>query len=354
MAVPASDESARKPEYRVRFDRTGETLGASLHSDLGERLGIALAQSERIPIHAYLERLERLDPALPERLQGRVSRLLNDQKEFTHSGDFAVDGQNHHLHISGRILGGHSGDIVYSLLFLDDTEHTEQRRLYEYMFRLANHELRGPLACVIGAVDYAAEHVDAGNLEGVQTCLEMIERNATLLDEMVMRYLNLSQIESGSISLVEDFMTFSEDVLNPIVADMQPALHRKRMRVTLDCDDEPELWADSAKLEIVVRNLLSNAIKYGDADTEIPVTMAFEPGFARIAVANRGPVVPESDQPKLFEKFVRLESAGTTKGAGLGLYNSRKIVEFWGGELQVRSDDSGTTFSFTVPNQHAD
>jgi len=352
MAVPARADSTRKPEYRVRFNRSGETLGASLHSDLGKHLGIALGENERIRLDEYLDRLKTLDPALPKRIHGRMTRLLSEQKEFTYSGDFVVDDKNHHLHISGRILGAHSGDEIYSLLFLDDTEHTELRRLYEYMFRLANHELKGPLACVIGAVDYAEEHVSVGNLDGVQTCLEMIGRNASLLEEMITRYLNLSRIESGSIALTPDRLLFSEEVLNPVVADMQPSLHRKRMHVRLDRgpdDDEPDLWADSEKIEIVVRNLLSNAVKYGDPDSEIRVSIVAEKKGARITVANKGPAIPEADQARLFEKFVRLETGAGTKGAGLGLYNSRSIVAFWGGVLQVTSDQQETSFSFTVP-----
>ncbi len=352
MAVPARADSAPKQEYRVRFNSDGETFGASLHSDLGKRLGIALLDHERVHIDEYLERLSHLDPALPDRLRGRVTRLLAEQKEFTHSGDFLVDDRNHHLHISGRILGGHSGDVVYSLLFLDDTEHTELRRLYEYMFRLANHELKGPLACVIGAVDFADEHVTAGNLDGVRTCLDMIERNASLLDEMITRYLNLSLIESGSISLTPDRVLFSEEILNPVVADMQPALHRKRMQVRFKLEpdsDEPELWADSEKVEIVIRNLVSNAVKYGNAESEITVSIAAESDGARVFVTNHGPDIPAADEERLFHKFVRLDTGSGTKGAGLGLYNSRKIVEFWGGTMTVQSGQGQTTFSFTVP-----
>ncbi len=352
MAVPARADSAPKQEYRVRFNRAGETLGASVHSNLGERLGIALRDDERIHIDVYLERLSLLDPALPDRLRGRVTRLLAEQKEFTYSGDFMVDDRNHHLHISGRILGAHSGDLVYSLLFLDDTEHTELRRLYEYMFRLANHELKGPLACVIGAVDFAEEHVAAGNLDGVRTCLDMIDRNASLLDEMITRYLNLSRIESGSITLTHDRLLFSEEVLNPVIADMQPSLRRKRMHVRFEClpdNEEAELWADSEKVEIVIRNLISNAIKYGDLDTEIMVSMTTDSDGARVTVTNQGPEIPKADQEKLFEKFVRLETGAGTKGAGLGLYNSRKIVAFWGGEMAVQSGQGETTFTFTVP-----
>jgi signal transduction histidine kinase len=353
MAVPARSNSPRKPEYRVRFTCDGETKGASLHSDLGERLGIALQNNERIPIDDYLERLAILDPALPDRLRGRVARLFGEQKEFTYSGDFVVDDKNNHLHISGRILDGHSGDVVYSLLFLDDTEHTELRRLYEYMFRLANHELKGPLACVIGAVDFAEEHVAAGNLDGVKTCLDMIERNASLLEEMIFRYLNLSQIESGSISLTPDRLLFSEEVLNPVVADMQPSLHRKHMRVKFDCgsdDDEPELWADSEKIEIVIRNLISNAVKYGEPDSEIRVAIQADSDDSRVTVTNLGPEIPTPDQAKLFDKFVRLDTSAGTKGAGLGLYNSKSIVAFWGGEMDVHSENGETSFSFTIPN----
>jgi signal transduction histidine kinase len=353
MAVPARKEPPRKAEYRVRFNERGETIGASLHSGLGESLGIALGPDERIHIEQYLDRLGHLSSELPDRLRVSVRGLLQDRQEFGHSGDFYAGGRNHHLHITGHILSGYGGEVVYSLLFLDDTEHTEQRRLYEYMFRLANHELRGPLSCVSGAVEFAEEHVRAGNLDGVKTCLDMIARNAAVLEEMVSLYLNLSRIESGSITLSPGDVLFTERVLNPVVADLQPALHVKKMHVHFKHEggEEPRLWADPEALVIVTRNLLSNAIKYGDVASNIVVLLSEKDGVARVTVVNEGPTISADDQQKLFEKFTRLDSAAGTKGAGLGLYNAKMTVAYWGGQISVRSADGETAFTFTVPRR---
>ncbi len=352
MGRRAGDRT-RKVEYRIRFDSAGLVLGESLHSSLGEQLGITLGDApEPLTIFDYLKRVGALDKGLPKRLARRVRVLLDSHEEFSLNGDFRRGAKNHHLHISGRAIRNLDGSMVFTLLFLDDTEHTQLRRLYEYMFRLANHELKGPLACIVGATEYAEEHVKAGSMEDVRTCLEMIDRNAHVVEEMIERYLNLSLIESGSFKIELSDVLISDDVLNPVVAELQPALRAKEMTVEFECLDmdlEPHVPADDDKTAIVLRNLLSNAVKYGAPNTPIRVTLrGTEEGF-ELAVENEGPNIPESQLNQLFRKFVRLDATQGTKGSGLGLYNARRIVELWEGAIRVESSSDRTRFTFTLP-----
>ncbi len=351
--VDSSSSKTRKKEYRVRFDSDGCILGESYHSSLGKRLGIALGDEKRIGIFDYLKRVEVLDSDLADRLCACVKDLLDGHKEFSLSGDFAVDNAHLNLHISGRVVRNLSGGETFTLLFLDDTAHTKLRRSYEYMFRLANHELKGPLACILGACEYAEEHIASKSLEGIKTCVEMIERNAQSVEDMVSRYLNLSRIESGSFTVDLSDVILSSDVVNPLMGEMQHSLRARGMTVTFECenmDHEHNVSADREKTEIVLRNLLSNAVKYGDPDSTISVILSRKNNNYEVSVRNKGPNIPENYLRMLFEKFVRLDATRGTKGSGLGLYNARKLVELWGGTISVASGDSTTTFTFSLPN----
>ena len=180
--MPQFVDRSSTHEYRIRFDADGRILAKSLHCELGERLGIALSRNEEPSIHQYIERLEVLDKDLPRRLSRRIVKLVERREEFSLHGDCVADHAEYHVHISGRAIEDTSGDVAFALLFIDDTENTRQRRLYELMFRLANHELKSPLMCILGAAEYAEEHATAGSLEGIKTCLQMIERNARSME----------------------------------------------------------------------------------------------------------------------------------------------------------------------------
>ncbi|MCP4642254.1 MAG: HAMP domain-containing histidine kinase [bacterium] len=347
-------EKVKKKEYRIRFDESGQILGGSLHASLGEQLGIVLDGCVDKTVFDYLPKLAVLDPDLGGRVDRRVRRLLDDRREFSIYGDFEASGKTFHLHISGRAIRNYDGTLVFTLLFLDDTEHTQLRRQYEYMFRLANHELKSPLACILGAADFAEEHLAAGNIDGIKTCLKMLHRNTEVMEDLITRYLTLSRIESGHLMVSPADITFSADVLSPIIRELQPTLLAKRMDVSLEGVQEkrePVIHADPEALTIVLRNLLSNAVKYGEPGSTVRVEFRLSDDGAAIAVANKGAGIPEAHLKRLFNKFVRLEATQGTKGAGLGLYNARKVVELWGGEITVQSEEDRIRFEFTIPQE---
>ncbi len=343
---------SQKREYRVRFNREGEVLAASLHAELGEKLGVAIEGNGPLNILDYIRRLEILHPDLPDRVIPRLIRLMEDLVEFSVHEDFKSPSGMVHLHISGRAARYFNGAIAFTLLFLDDTEHTRLRRTYELMFRLANHELKSPLACILGATEFAEEHIVNGNLDGIKMCIGMIERNARSMEEMLRRYLNLSRIESGNLHITPRELLLSEVVLEPLLSEFRPMLLQRGMNVSFSCEPEPEppVYGDPEALEIALRNLLSNAIKYGNPGSiiKISLTRAGEGNLA-VSVENEGPTIPKEQLDKLFDRFVRLEATQGTKGAGLGLYNARKVVELWGGTIRVESSDSHVRFIFTVP-----
>lgn len=108
---------------------------------------------------------------------------------------------------------------------------------------------------------------------------------------------------------------------------------------------------DIDKLRIVVHNLFENAIKYGNPDTDIAITLEVVDTKAVLSVADRGVIIPQSEQSRIFEKFFRASSSRDTYvGVGLGLYASKHIVERHSGTLTfASSDQTGTIFTLTLP-----
>jgi signal transduction histidine kinase len=349
------NDKTRKLEYRVRFGEDGEILGESSQSALSDALQLKVKAGGE-SISEFLQRTKSLEKNLPGRLKPLVTRLLELHEEFALSGDFENNGGKRHLRISGQAIRNVDGDYTHTLLFLDDTAQTTLRRSYEYMFRLANHEIKSPLSVVLAAAEQAEEYVQANNQEGANSCLAMIDSNARAIEDMITRYLNLSRIESGAMPMHNVELVFSTDVLDPLVADMGISLTKRDMRVEFTYDEdeeEPTIIASRELLEIVMRNLISNAAKYGDKSTIINVIMARQEDDLLVTVENNGPTIPKEYLNKLFQRFMRLDAAQGAKGSGLGLYNARKLVEMWGGTIAVETGEQVTRFMFTLPKQGA-
>jgi signal transduction histidine kinase len=116
--------------------------------------------------------------------------------------------------------------------------------------------------------------------------------------------------------------------------------------------DTPQADADPDRIAQVMENLLTNAIKYGSAETPIVVGIVREDHDIAVAVTNQGKALAPEELPRLFERFHRTAGArqGGAKGAGLGLYITRALVEAHGGRITAESTPAGrTTFRFTLP-----
>jgi len=125
--------------------------------------------------------------------------------------------------------------------------------------------------------------------------------------------------------------------------------------------DLPLVMADPGAVEKCVENLLSNAVKYGGPNREIAVCAEVVNGTKRpevqISVKDRGAGIPAADLPNIFEPFYRVPSAreSRVRGAGLGLYLVKKMMEAMGGTVTVASElDRGTAFVLHFPAMATD
>ena len=227
----------------------------------------------------------------------------------------------------------------------------ELRRLTELradFVSLVSHELRSPMAAVIGAartLQQRWQDLDAAQRESF---LALIGDETTRLAALVGDVLDTSRIDAGTFSyrfadvdlaaLVHEAVRTAgvgqEEV--PVVADVRAAT--------------PTIRADRERLRQVLVNLIDNAVKYSPPGAPVEVRLAPVDGSVQISVSDRGPGIHRDDQRLVFEKFGRVSHGVSKPGTGLGLFIARSIVEAHGGTLSVSSAPGrGATFTLLLP-----
>jgi signal transduction histidine kinase len=214
---------------------------------------------------------------------------------------------------------------------------------------LVSHELRSPMAAVIGAARTLQDRWRSLSADQRAAFLALIADETNRLAALIGDVLDTSRIEAGTFSY-----SFTDVDLGRLVEDAVAAAalgqDEVRVRATV-AGPVPSIRGDRERLRQVLANLIDNAVKYSPAEGEVAVTVRPENGVVRIEVADRGPGIPRDQQRLIFEKFGRADAAGGSKpGTGLGLFIARSITEAHGGTLDVRSDPgAGATFVLTLP-----
>jgi signal transduction histidine kinase len=215
---------------------------------------------------------------------------------------------------------------------------------------LVSHELRSPMAAVIGAARTLQDRWRSLSSSQREAFLALIADETNRLASLIRDVLDTSRIEAGTFSY-----TFSDVDLSRLVEDAVSTAaigqDEVRVRSSAGTHQVPRVRGDRERLRQVLTNLIDNAIKYSPSGGEVEVHVQPENGVVRITVADHGPGIPYDQQRLIFEKFGRADVPGIAKpGSGLGLFIARSIAEAHGGTIEVRSrPDEGATFVLTLP-----
>jgi two-component system phosphate regulon sensor histidine kinase PhoR len=214
-----------------------------------------------------------------------------------------------------------------------------------------SHEMRTPLA----SIRAFAETLRLGGLDDRENRLsfvEAIESDAERMTRLVDDLLELAALESGGrLPKLEKLKL--EAAAREVVTGLQPLAARKKVKLEVGpFDAAPVVLADRVQLRHVLTNLLDNAIKFNKEGGLVSLSSSLGEGQVVVSVRDTGPGIPASDQPRLFERFYRVDSARSRElgGTGLGLSIVKHIVEAHGGAVSVESRvGEGSTFRFTLP-----
>jgi heavy metal sensor kinase len=235
---------------------------------------------------------------------------------------------------------------INALLARLDTAFQEQKRFVAD----ASHELRTPIAVLRGETEVALEQ-ERATVEYKES-LELIKDEAERLSRIVENLFILARQPFDAPSLVKEAVK-----LNEVVADCARAAQvlatQKGLRLNVQAPlPQVSVSGDDEMLKRMLLNLLDNAVKYTPAGGEISVVLGSRNGNALITVSDTGIGIPAADQPRIFDRFYRVDRARSRAlgGAGLGLSIARWIVEGHGGSLSVESmPDRGSAFTVELP-----
>ncbi len=214
---------------------------------------------------------------------------------------------------------------------------------------LVSHELRSPMAAVIGASRTLQERWRLLSAEQRGSFLALIADETTRLADLVADVLDTSRLEAGTFSYRFEEVDVGEIVRDAVESAMLAAQEVKVVAAVMGT--LPAIRGDRTRLRQVLGNLIDNAVKYSPEEGEVDVRVFAADGGVRVSVRDAGPGIPQEHQERIFEKFGRLEIPGSSKpGTGLGLFIARSIAEAHGGTLEVSSlPREGATFVLALP-----
>lgn len=242
------------------------------------------------------------------------------------------------------------GKLVNVIATVRDITHfREAEELKSTFISVISHELKTPVALIKGYVGTLRREDASWDRYIVEDSLKIIEEEADRLTELIDNLLDASRLQAGGLAI--NLSDVALDALADRIAE-RFRTQSTRHRIVVDFSpDFPMILADEERLVQVLSNLLSNAIKYSVKGGDIHIVGQVRPDKIIVCVSDQGPGIAPEDIPHVFDRFYRASEAyRTTKGAGLGLYLTRAVIEAHGGRIWVDpKPGDGARICFSLP-----
>lgn len=281
------------------------------------------------------------------------------------------------LQLHGTCIDSIADDPVYLVVYIDITDITELRKLQHQLeertemlntaleaAKLANaaksdflsrmsHDIRTPMNAIAGMTEIADAHIREP--ERVRDCLQKIRLSSNHLLGLINDVLDMSQIESGKVSIHESSLSLPE-LIREIIMITLPNVRTKQQifKVHLRNISQEHFYSDELRLRQILLNLLSNASKFTPEKGQIIFEVEQLPGDSGLSftIADTGPGIKKDFQEHLFETFTRERDSRTDRieGSGLGLAIVKRLTELMGGDIRLDSEPGqGSAFCVTLP-----
>lgn len=233
-------------------------------------------------------------------------------------------------------------------------------KLYNTLLNSLSHELRTPIATIIGATDTLQENEQNLKQEDKQTLVSEISTASLRLNQQVENLLNMSRLESGFLQLHKDWCDVNE-LIYKVVNEIQPHANHHSFEIQIT-ESMPYFKLDFGIMEQILYNLFMNAIHYTPKNSVIHVHVSrfdkndinlMEPDNAKvqlvITIRDEGEGFQEEEIHKAFDKFYRIHTH-KTGGTGLGLSIVKGFVEAHNGKIRLQNSSiGGAEFTITIP-----
>ena len=263
------------------------------------------------------------------------------------------------LEVTARAVPGRpvEGEPAAIGVTRDVTERERTEKMRRQFVADVSHELRTPIATIRAAAETLAgeESLD----EGAGRLVGILERQAAQMQDLVSDLTDLSQIESGAVSLQLEEIPL-DGILAGVVKDLEGVARAKQVEVALDVRPGLAVTGDRRRLAQVFRNLVDNAVKFSPVGARVDVVAeagrGSSSGAVLVHVVDRGIGIPAGEQAKVFQRFYRVDPSRSksTPGTGLGLAIVKHLLILHGGSIRVESEPlCGSRFTVSLPGSAA-
>jgi two-component system sensor histidine kinase KdpD len=222
----------------------------------------------------------------------------------------------------------------------------ETEALRSTLLSSVSHDLRTPLAVITGSATALLQKNITLDKQSRQELVQTIFEEAEHLNQIIRNVLDMTRLEAKVISVQKEWQSL-EEIIGVALNRLAEKLNGRQVTTRIP-SDLPLVPFDPLLIEQVLMNLLDNAIKYTPEETPLELSAEVKGKDVVMELADRGPGIPQDDEERIFEKFVRGAAVGG--GIGLGLTICRAIVNAHGGRIWAENrPGGGALFRFTLP-----
>jgi two-component system sensor histidine kinase KdpD len=218
---------------------------------------------------------------------------------------------------------------------------SETEQLRSALLSSVSHDLRTPLASIIGSTTSLLEYGESFSHENRRELLATVVEEARRLDRHIQNLLDMTRLGQGNLTLRRDWVDLY-DIVSSAVDRLRDVL--KGLPVAIDiAEPVPLLWVHGVLIEQALVNLLDNAIRFSPPGGRISIAAQVDGDRLEIDLCDEGPGVPEEEREKIFDMFytVRQGDRGNLQGSGLGLAICRGMVAAHGGSVTAHGGKNG-------------
>jgi two-component system, OmpR family, sensor histidine kinase KdpD len=244
-----------------------------------------------------------------------------------------------------------NGVLTYKIRQIEKTTRLKEERansikLYNTILSSLSHELRTPIATIIGATDNLQSNQNLSPENKVQLIAE-ISKASLRLNQQVENLLNISRLESGHIKPKNNWCDISELVYE-VVKRVEENNNTRKISISVSTE-MPLCFLDEGMLDQVLYNLLNNAVIHTEAPAMIEINASCHADLLEITIEDGGKGFTDKEMKEVFHKFSRKKEA-RTGGSGLGLSIVKGFTEALGGTVTLeRGNMGGACFTILIP-----
>ena len=251
------------------------------------------------------------------------------------------------VHVAPLRLNGASQAIG---VFYDITQLERLEKVRQEFLSNISHELRTPLTSILAYVETLEDNA-LDDPDNNRRFLAVIRRNAERMHSLIADIAELSQIESGNVSLDVREVTLP-NLVDEIFVSVSSKANERTIALVNDVEPNTHVRADLMRLEQMLTNLVDNAIKFNRQGGSVTVAARLEGDKHLITVTDTGEGIVSENLQRIFERFYRVDRGRTRDvgGTGLGLAIVKHLARLHGGEVTVASTlGQGTSFTVELP-----